>query len=203
MERTNWTLLCGASHCCSFECITGVKCVVQDGHVGCGDGGGNRQRRRTDCSCRGIPFIQEGGGGRTDGRGDIETQECIVLFPIGLNIGRRGERGGRRAAGAGGRRPSARPSVSPAGERTGGRASSSGPIPILSSARPPSVPTLTGNTRWRKLSGDSDRAPCGRRTGDGAGEAATAFEEREWRLTRGISLLSLFAVFYCLQTSEI
>ena len=124
MERTNWTLLCGASHCCSFECITRVKCGVQDGHVG-----GNRQRRRTAVAEEFRSFK------RMDGRGDIETQECIVLFPIGLNIGRRRERGGRRADGAGGRRPFARPSVSPAGERTGGRASSSGPIPILPSVR--------------------------------------------------------------------
>ena len=151
MERTNWTLLCGASHCCSFECITGVKCGVQDGHVGCGDGGGNRQRRRTDCSCRGIPFIQEGGGGRTDGRGDIETQECIVLFPIGLNIGRRRERGGRRADGAGGRRPFARPSVSPAGERTGGRASSSGPHPPSLFSRPPVGPYPHGEHKMEKI----------------------------------------------------
>ena len=122
MERTNWTLLCGASHCCSFECITGVKCGVQDGHVGCG--GGNRQRRRTAVAEAFRSFKRA-----ADGRGDIETQECIVLFPIGLNIGRRRERGGRQAAGAGGRRPSARPSVSPAGERTDGRASSSGPHP--------------------------------------------------------------------------
>ena len=45
MERTNW-MLGWASHCCSFECITGVKCGVQDGSdavaaaaIGKGDGG--------------------------------------------------------------------------------------------------------------------------------------------------------------------
>ena len=152
MERTNWTLLCGASHCCSFECITRVKCGVQDGHVG-----GNRQRRRTAVAEEFRSFK------RMDGRGDIETQECIVLFPIGLNIGRRGERGGRRDAGAGGRRPSARPSVSPAGERTDEHRLLA-PIPRPYSPVRSSVPTLTGNTRWRKLSGDSDRA---RRAEDG------------------------------------
>ena len=36
--------------------------------------------------------------------GDIETQECIVLFPIGLNIG-------RARAGGGGGGHAARPSV--------------------------------------------------------------------------------------------
>ena len=127
MERTNWTLLCGASHCCSFECITGVKCGVQDGHVGCG--GGNRQRRRTAVAEAFRSFKRA-----ADGRGDIETQECIVLFPIGLNIGRRRERGGRQAAGAGGRRLPVRPSV----RRVSGRTDEHrllAPIPILPSIR--------------------------------------------------------------------
>ena len=77
---------CRAWHCCSFECITGVKCGVQDGSgsdavtaAAIGKGDGRTTEGRTDCSCKGIPFIQEGegdrrGDGRTDG-GERERKE--------------------------------------------------------------------------------------------------------------------------------
>ena len=141
--------------------MRGFKTVTSDAVAAIGKGDGLQLQRHS---------VHSRGRRRTDGRGDIETQECIVLFPIGLNIGRRRERGGRRAAGAGeGGHPPARPSV----RRVSGRTDEHrllAPIPRPYSPVRPSVPTLTGNTRWRKLSGDSDRArraEDGRATGRG------------------------------------
>ena len=150
-----------------------------------------------DCSCRGIPFIQEGDG---EGEGESERERryrdagmhCIVP-----NRTKYRTAGRRRAERAGRTRPSVRQSIHPSARA---RVSERRRLLAVRPSVRPSVPTLTGNTRWRKLSGDSDRAV--RRKSDRMREAATAFEEREWRLTRGISLslsLSLFAVFYCLQ----